>query len=87
MGLVFATAPLSAFAFAGSGSFRCTERLSLWIVPAMYVGLALLVDGAVRLGRDAYHRRQWTQLTLAALLARRRGPVVRRHHRGAARKT
>ena len=69
LGLVFATAPLSAFAFAGLRLVPLYERLSLWIVPAMYVGVALLVDRAVRLGRDAYHRRRWTQLTLAALLA------------------
>jgi hypothetical protein len=69
LGLVFATAPLSAFAFAGLRLVPLYERLSLWIVPALYVGVALLVDIAVRLGRDAYHRRRWTQLTLAALLA------------------
>jgi hypothetical protein len=68
LGLVFATAPLSAFAFAGLRLVPLYERLSLWIVPAMYVGVALMVDGAVRLGRDAYRRRQWVQLTLAALL-------------------
>ena len=45
------------------------QRLSLWIVPALYVGLALIVDRVVRFGRDAYHRRQWTSLTLAALFA------------------
>jgi hypothetical protein len=69
LGLVFATAPLSAFAFAGLRLVPLYERLSLWIVPAMYVGVALMVDGAVRLGRDAYRRRRWMQLTLAALLA------------------
>ena len=31
--------------------------------------MALIVDRAVRLGRDAYRRRRWTQLALAALLA------------------
>ena len=69
LGLVFATVPLSAFAFAGLRLVPLYQRLSLWIVPALYVGLALIVDRVVRFGRDAYHRRQWTYLTLAALFA------------------
>jgi hypothetical protein len=69
LGLVFATAPLSAFAFAGLRLVPLYERLTLWIVPALYIGVALIVDRTVRLGRDAYRRRRWTQLTCAALLA------------------
>jgi hypothetical protein len=69
LGLIFATVPISAFTFAGLRLIPLYERLSLWIVPALYVGVALIVDRAVRLGRDAYHRRRWTQLAIAALLA------------------
>ncbi len=69
LGLVFATAPLSAFAFAGLRLVPLFERLSLWMVPALYVGVALLVDRAVRVGRDAYHRRRWIHLAFAVLLA------------------
>lgn len=69
LGLIFATAPLSAFLFAGLRLVPLYERLSLWIAPALYIGVALMVDRAVRLGRDAYHRRRWTQLALAGLLA------------------
>jgi hypothetical protein len=35
----------------------------------LYVGVALMVDRAARLGRDAYHRRRWIRLALAVLLA------------------
>jgi hypothetical protein len=69
LGLVFATVPLSAFVFAGLRLVPLYQRLSLWIVPALYVGLALIVDRVVRVGRDAYHRRQWAYLTLAAIFA------------------
>ena len=69
LGLVFATVPLCAFAFAGLRLVPLYQRLSLWIVPALYVGLALIVDRVARIGRDAIHRRQWTHLMLAALVA------------------
>jgi hypothetical protein len=69
LGLVFATAPLSAFAFAGLRFVPLYQRLSLWMVPALYVGVALFIDRAVRFGRDSYDRRQWTRLVLAAVLA------------------
>ncbi|MEO8256381.1 MAG: hypothetical protein ABI868_03460 [Acidobacteriota bacterium] len=69
LALVFATAPLSAFAFAGFRIVPLFERLTIWIVPAMYVAVALLVDRTVRLGRDAISRRRWIQLPIAALLA------------------
>ena len=69
LGLVFATVPLSAFLFAGLRLVPLYQRLSLWIVPALYVGLALIADRVVRFGRDAYRRRQWTALILAAIVA------------------
>jgi hypothetical protein len=69
LGLVFATAPLSAFAFAGLRLVPLFERLSLWMVPALYVGVSLLIDRALRAGRDAYDRRRWIRLAFAVLLA------------------
>jgi hypothetical protein len=44
------------------------ERLSLWVVPALYFGLALFADGAARLGRTAYLRRSWTRAVLAVAI-------------------
>jgi hypothetical protein len=69
LGVVFAAAPLSAFAFAGLRLVPLFERLSLWMVPALYVGISLLVDRAVRVGRDGYHRRRWIHLAFAVLVA------------------
>jgi hypothetical protein len=48
-GLVFALAPGAAFVWAGIGLVPLSERLSLWMVPAVYVGIALAVELAVRL--------------------------------------
>jgi hypothetical protein len=47
--VLFAAVPLSAFALAGLRIVPLHERLSLWVVPALYVAVALFVDGAERL--------------------------------------
>jgi hypothetical protein len=35
------------------------ERVSLWALPMLYVGIALSVDTAVRMGREFWARRTW----------------------------
>lgn len=44
LALVTALLPISAIALVGLRVVPLFERLSLWIVPALYVGIALLVD-------------------------------------------
>lgn len=66
-GVVFAGAALSAFVFAAVGLVPLHDRLALWIVPAVYVGLALLVTRSLRAGRAALGRRSWAALALAGL--------------------
>jgi hypothetical protein len=56
LGLVLATVPLSAFVLAGIRLVPLYERLSLWVVPSLYAGVALLIDAAVRLGLRAHAR-------------------------------
>jgi len=64
IGYVAAAVPLSAVVLAIAGGVPLYERLSLWVVPALYVGIASCVDaGAIRM-REAYAR------------ARRAGVVV-----------
>ncbi len=58
VGRLFATVPLSAFALAVLRLLPLHERLALWIVPALYVGLALLMDTGVRLALQAWKRRR-----------------------------
>ena len=69
LGLFLATVPLSAFALAALRLVPMQDRLSLWVVPALYVGIALFSDRAARLGHDAYVRRSRTRLALAIALA------------------
>jgi hypothetical protein len=66
LGFVLAAVPLSAFAFAAVVPLH--QRFSLWMVPALYAGVALLVDRAVALGSHAFARRRWPLLAAAMLL-------------------
>lgn len=70
LGAMFATVPISAFALAGLGIVPLHERFSLWIVPALYVGVALLIDRLMRLGREAspLPQRPWPRLVVAVLV-------------------
>jgi hypothetical protein len=52
-GVVLATVPLSAFALSIARVAPMQDRLALWIVPALYFGVALLADGAARLAAAA----------------------------------
>lgn len=69
LGLVFATVPLTAFLLAGLRIVPLFERFVLWMVPALFVGLALIVDRAVRAGRDAAQRRHLLQFAIAVAIA------------------
>ena len=66
LGLVLAAVPVSAFAFAAVVPLH--QRFSIWMVPALYAGVALLIDRAIRLGSDAVDRRRWTLLAIASLV-------------------
>jgi len=66
LGVVLAAVPLGALAL---GVFRIVplhDRLSLWIVPALYFGVALFVDRALRGARSSV--RPWRQRLLAAVV-------------------
>jgi hypothetical protein len=62
LGIAFATVPASAFLYAVLGLVPLHERFSIWIVPALYVGVILLADQAIRLARLAWTRAQWRGL-------------------------
>lgn len=69
LGLVLATVPFSAFALAGLRVVPLYERLSLWVVPALYAGVALLIDGAVLFGWRAHARGRRTGVAVALVVA------------------
>ena len=53
LALTCATVPLSAFVLAAVRVVPFFERLALWVVPALYVGIALLGDRSVAALRSA----------------------------------
>jgi hypothetical protein len=64
LGAAFATVPASALLYAALGLAPLYERFSIWIVPALYVGVMLLVDRAVRTARLAWTRVDWLGLAV-----------------------
>jgi hypothetical protein len=68
LGMAFGTVPLSALAAASLRVIPLYERLVLWAVPALYVGIVLVFDRALQLGREAGRRRDWTRVMLAAVV-------------------
>jgi hypothetical protein len=65
LAVMFATVPLSALALALFRIVPTFERLAIWFVPALYVGVALCVDLAVRLGREPAARDRPIRLAIA----------------------
>jgi hypothetical protein len=65
LGAAMALVPLSAFLLAGLRLVPLYERLTLWMVPALYVGVAALAHAAVRFARLAYAARRATWLAPA----------------------
>ena len=68
LSLLFATVPLSAFLLAAIRMVPLYERLSLWMVPAMYVGIALLADQVATIARDALVQRRWFRFAAAIVV-------------------
>ena len=66
LGLMLVTVPLSAALLATLRIVPPTERLGLWIVPALYAGVALCGDAAVWLSRREWNRRQLPALAAVA---------------------
>jgi hypothetical protein len=72
VGLMFALVPISAFMLAVFHVVPTFERLALWVVPALYVGVALCADGGAWLvGQRLLGRRPLVLATgvAAAVLA------------------
>ncbi|HEY6360698.1 MAG TPA: hypothetical protein VIX63_06315, partial [Vicinamibacterales bacterium] len=65
LGVILAAMTVSAFPYAALRLVPLQARLALWIVPAVYMGIAIFCDSAVRFTRNALVRRRWTRLLLA----------------------
>jgi hypothetical protein len=67
--LVFAAVPISASVLALIRVVPLQERLALWMVPALYVGVALAIDTGVRWAGDGYRKRTLARAALGAIVA------------------
>jgi hypothetical protein len=65
---MFSMVPLSALALALLQIVPTFERLALWFVPSLYVGIALCGDAAVWLGRRGLNRRGFSPAQFGALV-------------------
>jgi hypothetical protein len=68
LGLTYTAVALAGFAMAGLRVVPFYERLSLWMVPALYVGIAFAVDASARLGIRAVSERRWMAATACSAL-------------------
>ena len=61
---MFVTIPLSAFLLAALRLVPLYERFSVWIVPALYLGVALLIDSGWRQASRGWRDRRYPRLLL-----------------------
>ena len=69
LGSIAAAVVFSGFLFAVLRLVPLYERLSLWFVPALYLGVALFADSAASLMRQSRGRWGWISAGLAAVAA------------------
>ncbi|HJR60872.1 MAG TPA: hypothetical protein VJ813_15790 [Vicinamibacterales bacterium] len=59
LGVMFASVPLAGFALALLRLVPLHDRLAVWIVPALYGGVALAADAGFHHGWRAWRERKW----------------------------
>ena len=69
LGCIAAAVVFSGFLFAVLRLVPLYERLSLWFVPALYLGVALFADSAASLMRQSRGRWGWVSAGIAAVAA------------------
>lgn len=67
VGAMFATVPVAAFALAALGRVPLGDRLALWIVPALYAGVALLLDTGVRSIAEGWRQKAWRASAIGSI--------------------
>jgi hypothetical protein len=65
LSLILAAVVASAFAFAALHQVPLYERLSLWVLPSLYLGVALFIDAAVHAAREARRTARWSRGIMA----------------------
>jgi hypothetical protein len=69
LGSIAAAVVLSGFLFAVLRLVPLHERLSLWFVPALYLGVALFADSATSFARQSRGKLGWVSAGMAAIIA------------------
>ncbi len=69
LGPIAASVPVTAFALAALRLVPLSGRLSLWMTPALYLGIAFVADASVTLWRAPPWRRRWIGRTAAVICA------------------
>ena len=64
LGLLFASVPVSTVVLGVLGLVPLSGRISLWMVPALYAGIALLFDAASTHVVDGWRARRWATLMM-----------------------
>jgi hypothetical protein len=75
LALALLLVPLSACAISIAGLVPLKDRLALWMLPAVYLAIALAADAALRWSREWYAERKHEYLVLILLTASVAGTV------------
>lgn len=67
LGAMFASVPLAACVLAAIRQVPLGDRLALWIVPALYLGVAMLLDAGVRQVMAGWRQKRWLRSALGAI--------------------
>jgi hypothetical protein len=67
LGLLLLSAPLSAFLLGALRLVPLSGRLSLWILPALYAGIAITAERVARLAARSFARREQVELVLTTI--------------------
>jgi hypothetical protein len=76
LGAMFATVPLSAFALAALRVVPLQDRVSLWLAPSLYLGIALFMDEGLAWIRGGWRRRSWGRAAAGVVLVAITLPVA-----------
>jgi hypothetical protein len=76
LALAFALVPCSALLLGALGVIPLYERFTIWMAPALYVGIALVFDRALTMARSAIVERRWSVLIVAVLIVAAQAPLV-----------
>jgi hypothetical protein len=67
LGVVLAAVPLTAFVLGALRVVPLHDRLALWIVPSLYLGVALFAEAGIRLARNTSIRPRSLRLAMVLL--------------------